>query len=132
MNKNHISLKKLRQGLILFFLLGSLGLSSCTWDEIPPPKIEIPDEPISFSDDIIPIFEANCNASNCHGGFWKPDLRPNNAYNELTTGGYIDIDSPADSELYVKISPGQSMADYATPQDRALILQWITEGAENK
>ena len=105
-------------------------MASCTWDEIPPPKIEIPDTTISFSLNIIPIFEAKCATSNCHDGTWRPDLQTNVAYDELINGGYINTNSPADSELYTKIDGG-SMEQYTTAQDRALILQWITEGAED-
>jgi hypothetical protein len=133
MNIKSKNLKKLGEGMILFAFICAMGFASCTWDEIPPPpKVEIPDTvTLSFTDDIVPIFEANCNAGNCHGGFWAPDLRPSVAYNELTTGGYIDVDTPEDSELYIKISPGQSMAQYVTAEERALILEWINQGAED-
>ncbi len=127
-----MSLKKLGEHMILLFMLSTMGLSSCLWDENPPPKIEIPeDSVISFSTYIIPIFESSCAVSNCHDGSWKPNLTANVAYEELTTKGYINTNSPADSELYIKIDGNGSMQQYATDQDRALILQWITEGAED-
>ncbi|MBR9999193.1 MAG: hypothetical protein KFF73_09490 [Cyclobacteriaceae bacterium] len=129
MNKNYRILKSLGGQLILRFMLGTIGMVSCTWDEIPPPEIEIPDTAISFSDNIIPIFEARCATSSCHDGSWRPDLRSNVAYAEVTDG-YVNVNSPASSELYTKIDGG-SMDQYATDQDRALILQWITEGAED-
>lgn len=130
MNKKYISMKKLGEYMILLFMLSAMGLASCVWDEIPPPKIEIPDTTISFSLNIIPIFESSCAISGCHDGTWKPNLEANVAYDELTTKGYINTSSPANSELYTKIDGG-SMQQYATDQDRALILQWITEGAED-
>jgi hypothetical protein len=130
MNKFYRLLKSLGSQLILLFILGAAGLSSCTWDEIPPPEIVIPDDGVSFSNDIIPIFETSCATANCHDGSWRPDLRANVAYDEVMDG-YVNVNSPEDSELYTKIAPGGSMAQYATDQERALILTWIEEGAEN-
>ena len=130
MNKIYSILKRTGGQLAFLFMLGVVGLASCTWDEIPPPEIEIPDEGVSFNDDIIPILESSCAVSNCHDGSWKPNLTSNVAYDDLINGGYINTGSPADSELYTKIDGG-SMEQYATDQDRALILNWIEEGAED-
>lgn len=127
-----MSLKKMGENFILLFMLSAMVLASCVWDEIPPPKIpDIPvDSSLSFSTNIIPIFESSCATSNCHDGSWKPNLTANVAYQELTTKGYINTSSPADSKLYQKIDGG-SMQQYATDQDRYLILRWIEEGAED-
>jgi hypothetical protein len=132
MNKNNKSLKKLGEYLILLFMLSAMGLASCVWDEIPPPEIpNIPeDSSLSFSNDIVPIFESSCAVSGCHDGTWKPNLTANVAYDQLTTGGYINSSTPSDSKLYMKIDGG-SMQQYATDEDRYLILRWITEGAED-
>ena len=118
--------------IVLLFMLSMIGLASCVWDEIPPPKIpDIPqDSSLSFANDIIPIFELSCATTNCHDGSWKPNLTANVAYVELTTKGYINTNSPADSELYIKIDGG-SMQQYATDEDRYYILRWIEEGAED-
>ncbi len=132
MNKNYNSLKKMGEYIVLLFMLSMIGLASCVWDEIPPPKIpDIPqDSSLSFANDIIPIFESSCATTNCHDGSWKPNLSANVAYVELTTKGYINTNSPADSELYKKIDGG-SMQQYATDEDRYYILRWIGEGAED-
>ena len=44
------------------------------------------------------------------------------AYDEVMDG-YVNLNSPKDSELYTKIAPGGSMEQYATAQERTLILQ---------
>ena len=127
-----MSLRKMGENFILLFMLSAMVLASCVWDEIPPPNIpDIPtDSSLSFSTNIIPIFESSCATSNCHDGSWKPNLTANVAYQELTTKGYINTSSPADSKLYQKIDGG-SMQQYATDQERYLILRWIEEGAED-
>ena len=108
-----------------------LSVTGCTYDEIVYPEPEIP-ETVSFSSDIAPIFDANCTASTCHAtGAVDPDLTSSNAYNSLTSGGYVDTANPEGSVVYMKISPGGSMEQYASNQERALILAWIQDGAQN-
>lgn len=84
-------------------------------------------EEVSLTTDIIPIFEEKC--TKCHDGGTPPDLTSDNAYINLSAGGYINIDSPDESKLYEAINTGGSMQQYANNLDRALILKWITEGA---
>ena len=103
-------------------------MASCTWEEIKPKKIIAVDS-AKFSLNIIPIFNANCAKSGCHiKGVQAPDLSSQNAYTSLIYYGYIDTDFPESSILYGKIATG-SMKDKATDNDRALILQWIKQGA---
>ncbi len=109
------------------FLLGVM-ISSCTSDIIKPKPVEVPDV-VSFSANVIPIFDASCNASGCHAnGGIPPNLTPASAYTSLTFFGYVDVDFPEQSILYEKINTG-SMAKYATNQDREIILKWIQQGA---
>ena len=103
-------------------------ITACTYDIIPPKEVEVP-ENVSFNENIIPIFNGICNNSGCHtSGGVPPDLTPSNAYISLTFFGYVDVDFPEESELYIKITDG-SMKQYATDQDRAIILKWIEQGA---
>ena len=111
-------------GLLLFFL----GLAACTYHENKYVEPEVP-EIVSFSDHVIPIFEQSCNAG-CHGVGIPPDLSPGVAYTTLTTQGWIDIDDPENSDFYLAIDGG-TMDGYATDLDRAMILAWIEQGAEN-
>ena len=115
------------KALLLVTLLGG-ALTSCTWEEIKPQKVAVPDS-AKFSLNIVPIFTANCAQSGCHvKGVQAPDLSAPNAYNSLIFYGYVDTDFPEQSALYLKITSG-SMKDKATDVDRALILKWIQQGA---
>lgn len=110
--------------LILFLL------TSCQWDQRIDPSLATPDV-VSFSKDIIPTFQAQCSANNCHGGTVSPDLRKGAAYNDLIDGSYIDTLSPENSYLYQKINIGGSMAGHSDDVQRALILKWIQQGAKD-
>lgn len=104
-----------------------LLVTSCFYEKTPEP-IQL--ENVSFNEDIVPIFEANCNSSFCHApGKVSPDLSPANAWNNLQNG-FIDLDNPTSSTI-VTVLDGGSMEQYASDQDIATILQWIEEGANN-
>jgi len=119
--------KSIFKALMLVTILGG-ALASCTWEEIKPQKVTVPDS-AKFSVNILPIFSANCAKSGCHvKGFQAPDLSAANAYTSLIYYGYVDTDFPEQSALYLKITSG-SMKDKATDVDRALILKWIQQGA---
>jgi hypothetical protein len=53
------------------------------------------------------------------------------AYTNLTTQGWLDMDDPENSRFYKSIDDGGIMYGYATDLDRAMILKWIEQGAEN-
>ncbi len=134
MNRFLKNMKRWAEGAAFFVFLLALGFSACTWEQNPVEEIEIPtDSAVSFSESIIPIFEMSCLGTGfCHDeGDKAPILTEARAYDELINGGFIDTDNPEQSILYQKIEPGASMAQYTTAQERALILQWIEEGALN-
>lgn len=111
-------------------LFGLLVLSSCEYE-----KRELVDEEdlpdvVNFQEHIIPIFNQSCNSSGCHGGTVPPDLTPENAYSDLINGNYLDLESPENSKLYVKITEG-SMAVYSNDLQAAFILKWVSQGAED-
>jgi hypothetical protein len=90
---------------------------------------------VTFSKDIIPIFNTSCNMSGCHNaGGIVPDLSQQNAYNALINGNFIDKTTAEKSVLYLKMSGNKGTPmpvsgvnyDYA-----AMILAWIKQGAEN-
>jgi hypothetical protein len=122
--------------IIRILLLAGIGFASfiaCTYDEVLPPDLD-PGEEISFSQDILPIFDRSCNGAGCHNGSGPPpDLRPANAYDALWTGGYIMLETPDQSDLYLWMTNVKGpMPPLATnPTDNAVVLQWITQGAEN-
>ncbi len=115
----------------LFILIsGLIAFTSCEYDSVKPETGNLPDT-VSFTNDLIPIFNASCNMSGCHGtGNTPPDLTPANAYNALTSGGYVNIADPEASPLYTSMSTG-SMKPFSKPSETALVLAWIKQGALN-
>lgn len=120
---------KIYKALMLIVLAGFI-LCSCEYEWIQPEMKPIP-EVVSFSNDIMPIFNDGCNSSGCHSaGAEPPDLTEANAYNDLWDGGYIDTITPEASSLYVTMKSG-TMKKFTDPGDEAIVLTWIQQGAEN-
>ena len=107
-------------------LAGILLFGSCEKVVYPPVVIELPDT-VSYSLDIQPIWADNC--VNCHNGGRDPDLRPENSYLSLTSGGYINVNDPAESELMKKLYGSHDSR--AKEAEKQLIQLWIEEGAKN-
>jgi len=107
-------------------------LTSCEYDTIeptpPPPKPPVGDT-ISFSQDIQPFFDEKCVS--CHKGAIPPDLRPGNAYSELTTGSYFIAGDPENSSLYIICKTDPVMKPYTSAENLNLIYRWIYAGAKN-
>ena len=114
---------------VILIFIALLCFVSCEYNTIEFDEIVIPpDQEISFSEDIIPIFTANC--IQCHDGGTDPDLREANAYNALISGSYINTENPAESSLYTILLEG-SHSTRASATEKQLILEWITRGANN-
>jgi len=106
-----------------------IGLVACEYDyivEVDPPIIIDPDDPISFSTQIEPIFQSKCIG--CHDSR-TPILVTGTAYDNLKDGNFINTDNPADSEIYKRSTDGhgQNMSS----QERQLLLTWIAEVAKD-
>jgi len=116
---------------VLFVIL---SMSGCYYDDILEDAGPIEDD-ISFENDIISIFNASCNVTGCHNsGGQTPDLTPTNAFNSLISNGYIDVNNPVNSELYLWVSGQESTpmpVSGVDPVIRNTILAWIEQGAEN-
>lgn len=111
--------------------------AGCVYDVKEPD--EVPDfdemEPISFSEDVLPIFAANCLGGGCHNaGAVPPALSEDEAYADLFARDQIDVDEPEESILYLR------MIDSARPMppsgllpqaDAMTVLGWITQGAQD-
>lgn len=117
-------------GLALLFLIGCYKDKTVLFDT----GAEIT-RPVSFSQDIMPIFNNSCSLSGCHASGGKaPDLSAANAFSSLTVGNYINSNSPENSTIYQwmtgkKTTPmpvGGINKDY-----NALVLAWIKQGAQN-
>jgi len=126
--------KKTLAGLIL--VLGTLFfLSGCYKDKTVILDVPTITKTVSFSQDIIPIFNKSCNTSGCHStGGQAPNLTETNAYNSLTIGNYFDKANPQNSVIYQKMTGkrGTPMPVSGVNKDyAALVLAWITQGANN-
>ncbi|MBK8722407.1 MAG: hypothetical protein IPL95_09105 [Saprospiraceae bacterium] len=122
--------------LALSIILVSYLLSGCYKDKtvVLDTGAEIT-RPVTFSGDVVPIFNKSCAVSGCHSAGGKsPDLTVTNAYNNLFSGNFINKGDAANSEL-IKWMTGKK----STPMPvsginkdyNALVLAWIKQGAEN-
>lgn len=114
---------------LMFFALAGFIFCSCEYEWITPEKTPIPDN-VSFSADVMPIFSNGCNVGVCHGaGGTAPDLSEGNAYNSLTTGGFVDLDTPEASIIYTSLTTGSMEPYVSNAGDPDIILAWIKQGA---
>ena len=94
---------------------------------VPPPD---PEDTISFSQEIVPIFDIQ-GCTGCHNGSQSPDLTPDNAYNSIIGAGIVDTDDPPSSKIYFYPLPDGSHYKKYTTSQGAVILVWIEQGALN-
>lgn len=125
--KRLIHIVLLATGIYLFIIM-----PSCNYGYLESIKVEIPDT-VSFSNDVIPIFNESCNESGCHSpGGIAPDLTPENAYWDLWLYGMVDTTDPESSLLYTRMaSTSNPMPPTSKLRDDKiqLILAWIEQGA---
>ena len=109
-------------------------ITGCYYDVVTPANTNAPPQFVSFSGDLQPIFDLNCNKQGCHDGVaHDPDLTPNNSYNALVNGGFVNTTIPDQSILYTEVKSG-SMPIGGSPLsagDVQKILDWIRNGAPN-
>lgn len=123
---------KLLPVLVVFAFL----FSGCAYNFIvPEPEGPIdPDRPVSFSAEIIPIWNNNNNCTSCHKtGGTNPDLTPDKAYQSVNNAKYINHTTPEESSIYLTPHPvesGHSQKKYTTAQANTVLL-WIIQGAKN-
>ncbi|MDX1407344.1 MAG: hypothetical protein R3330_04405 [Saprospiraceae bacterium] len=120
--------------LFAFALTAALVLNQgCYYDQVLPEPDPEPIDTVSFSMDVIPIFNMSCNTSSCHGaGAVAPDLSPANAYQALSTGGYINVTEPELSELYQWMRGNRDIPMPITGPNseyNGIVLAWIKQGA---
>ncbi len=118
--------------IIFSIVIMALIFGGCTYNfiveetAIDPTDPDAPD--VSFSQEIVPIFASKCTG--CHyTGNQSPDLTADNAYSSLNTSRYINASEPASSLIYTKPSPTGNHVQY-TDAEAALVLTWITQGAQ--
>lgn len=117
----------------LFMLIGlGLTLNSCYYNKFPIVDPNPPAVDISFATEIQPIFNNNCVA--CHAGALVPDLRSDNAYAAITSGGFIVANDLATSKLYQRlVGNGNIMPPSSALSTTSinLVKNWILQGAKN-
>lgn len=91
---------------------------------------------LSFATDIIPIFQSSCALSGCHTpGGHAPDLSKDNAYQSLTSGGYIKANDPDNSVIMAwltgKKTPVMPLGSGPDKDINAKVYAWINQGAQN-
>ena len=109
-----------------------LFVVSCTKDYYEQPDT-LPQN-VSFLNDVIPIFNANCISCHNDGGT-APNLSADKAYGALISGaGLVIPGNPEESELYHRIMGQGSMMPPGGMMSHSnidLIYLWIKEGALN-
>ncbi|MEO8413236.1 MAG: hypothetical protein ABI472_06235 [Ginsengibacter sp.] len=120
--------------LIMAFIITMTGCSKTTTVIIDnSPAVT---ETVQFSKTIVPILTKSCATAGCHSGSIVPNLTEANAYSSLVSGHYLDIATPAGSEVYLwltgKKSATMPLGSANNPSNiNALILAWIKQGAKN-
>ncbi len=122
--------------LILSALLASaVMLQSCYKDVIHPgADPDAPPQPVSFSGDLVPLFEKSCATSGCHDAIptKKPSLTAKNAFNALMGGGYVNTIAPDQSGIYLSVKDNSMpIGGTLTTSEKRKILDWIRNGAPN-
>jgi hypothetical protein len=118
---------------LVVVLLFATCLNACYYDEVA--TFEGVPTNVSLKNDVQPIFDRDCNMSGCHdaGPSHAPSLVKENAYEALTSGGYVNTTDPENSVLYLSVNGGGMPAGRPplSENDKKLILGWITDGARN-
>jgi hypothetical protein len=131
----NLILMKTRNSLLLIcgIFYVTAFLMSCEKEYFVPVQQDLED--VSYSGDIIPIFNASCNMAGCHNtGGVSPDLSPDNSYSDLFIKNMVDTITPPSSELYVRMisetkpMPPSGVLKGGQPQ---AVLAWIDQGALN-
>jgi len=121
-------IKKIKNLLIL--TLFATTIFSCESVVLPKPEpIEVDTTPISYADQIVPIWTQYCVS--CHGASQQPpDLTPTGSYLSLTARGDINLEVPEQSNIYVRMIDGTMPPAGALPDSLTnKVLNWIRQGA---
>ena len=118
--------------IIYIVIFGSLTLFfSCESEQLPVPDNTLPTN-VSFTSQVIPIFNKSCNNSGCHNsGGIPPDLSAGNAYNSMIFGGQINLSNPDQSLIYKRMIKDMPPGGLVPQEEKNIVLGWITEGAKN-
>ena len=119
---------------ILIIIGIGLLVNSCYYDAYPVEEVIPPDEDVSYSLDIVPLW-GQCVGCHSGGSTPPPDLSDNVSYDSLLNG-YV-IPSNADASILHKsllgidgvslMPPGQKWSDSKI----GLVKAWINQGAKD-
>jgi len=118
-----------KHSIFFVLVLLTLFLGGCKYDFILPVEVPVIDnggDPISFATQIVPIFTEKCVT--CHSS-QSPRLTADVAYSQLAP--YVNKTNPASSQVYINAYSGTHNNVKVSATQAALILAWITEGANN-
>lgn len=125
--------KRIKLSVVLSVFAAGI-FTSCYKDVTVPQAAPEVTKDVSFSADVLPIFTSNC--ASCHSaGGQAPELTEANAYSSVTDGDYLDLTTPTNSELYMRMaglgSEGVMPPSGPNPANAATVLAWIKQGAKN-
>ncbi|MGB1636022.1 MAG: hypothetical protein ACPHBR_04510, partial [Flavobacteriales bacterium] len=113
----------------LALLMGAWGIGGCYYDvrdDLYGPADDCDTAvAVSYSADLVPLLELNCNSGACHGGGTSPDLRTHEGVAQSSTEGSL-----LDRIRRLPGDPGM-MPKNGTPLpecDLQLFERWVTEG----
>ena len=118
--------------LILCLLMGTMVLNGCRYDvgeELYGPAVDCDTTvAVSYSADLVPLLDLNCNTPACHGGGIPPELNTHNGVAQSSTEGSL--------LERIRKSPGDPMlmpknGDPLPECDLRLFERWVAEGAPN-
>jgi uncharacterized membrane protein len=105
----------------------------------PPPIVSHPCSPdtVYFEQDLLPIIQSNCALPLCHDNITHKENIYLSTYEQILTTGGIKLNSPTTSKFYTSTATNanERMPPAPAPplssQQRALILKWIQQGAQD-
>jgi hypothetical protein len=125
-----------KQILVAILIVTNICLFSCKKKTSTPSPTQSLPAVVSFSNDIMPVFNAHCNTSGCHGGGSPAaglSLSQNVAYSQLFAKHEIDTTNVSNSNLYIEVASGQMPQTSGKLNDYniSLIQKWIQQKAKN-
>jgi hypothetical protein len=102
----------------------AFALASCSKDQAANPSGLVDCSKVTFSGDIMPIFQTSCNTTGCHNAGGAAPM-PLTNYNEIKV--YVDNGMIADRVLVKGDMPPGGLAE----EQKKKIKCWIENGAPN-
>lgn len=108
-------------------------MSACDYHVIQQEVLPPIEQDVSFSTDIVPIFNAQ-ECTNCHNGTnpsTSLNLLPDAAYNSIISNNYVDTTDAANSVIYYYPLPTGTHFKRYTSQQAQYVFTWIEQGARD-